>query len=212
LQFGGSLTALTDKGASLSFIRNEGVLDFSMDYGLPGKPGYSYSRPFDYFSFQATASSANIFENVMTRGLLVGKDYEAAGGTYKGVWGLYGSYDYIAPQIFRVSTSALSLGTTAQWQLTNSVALQGTGLFGVGYGAAGTIHGVGERDYHYGVTPQGLLALRLIMGERVALGRPRAAAQRTLPVPMRGSRCASTAIMALRSNTSTRAAMRHTPI
>ena len=169
VQFGGSLTALTHQGVSQSFIRNEAVLDFSMDYGLPGKPGYSYTRPFDYFSFQATASSANIFENIITRGLLVGKDYEAANGTYKGVWGIYGSYDYIAPQIFRVSTTALSLGTTAQWNLTHSVALQGTGLLGVGYGAAGTIHGVGERDYHYGATPQALLALRLILGERAAV-------------------------------------------
>ncbi len=85
------------------------------------------------------------------------------------MWGIYGSYDYIAPQIFRVSTTALSLGTTAQWNLTHSVALQGTGLLGVGYGAAGTIHGVGERDYHYGATPQALLALRLILGERAAV-------------------------------------------
>ena len=169
VQFGGSLTALTNQGVSQSFIRNEATLDYAMDYGLPGKPGYSYTRPFDYFSFQATASSANIFENVMTRGLLVGKDYEAANGTYRGVWGLYGSYDYLSPQVFRVSTTALSLGTTAQWQLTDAVALQGTGLLGAGYGAAGTIHGVGERDYHYGLTPQGLLALRLIFGERVAL-------------------------------------------
>ena len=169
VQFGGSLTALTNQGVSQSFIRNEAVLDFSMDYGLPGKPGYTYTRPFDYFSFQATASSANIFENVMTRGLLAGTEYTAANDTYRGVWGLYGSYDYIAPQIFRVSTTALSLGTTAQWQLTDAVALQGTGLLGAGYGAAGTIHGAGERDYHYGLTPQALLALRLILGERAAV-------------------------------------------
>jgi hypothetical protein len=49
------------------------------------------------------------------------------------------------------------------------VALQGTALGGVGYGAAGTIHGSGERDYHYGATPQGLLELRLILGDRAML-------------------------------------------
>jgi hypothetical protein len=47
----------------------------------------------------------------MTRGLLIGKNYEA-GPDYRGVWGLYGSFDYIAPQAYRVSSTALSLGTT----------------------------------------------------------------------------------------------------
>jgi hypothetical protein len=49
------------------------------------------------------------------------------------------------------------------------VALQGSVLGGVGYGAAGTTTGVGERNYHYGVDPQGLLALRLIFGNRAML-------------------------------------------
>jgi hypothetical protein len=34
---------------------------------------------------------------------------------------------------------------------------------------AATIHGIGERDYHYGATPQALLALTLIFRERVSL-------------------------------------------
>jgi len=38
-----------------------------------------------------------------------------------------------------------------------------------GYGAAGVIHGVGERDYHYGATPQALLSGKLIFGERANL-------------------------------------------
>jgi hypothetical protein len=49
------------------------------------------------------------------------------------------------------------------------VALQGTALGGVGYGAAGTIHGSGERDYHYGATPQGVIDLRLILGDMAML-------------------------------------------
>ena len=66
---------------------------------MPGKPGYEYTRPFDYFNFQGTLSSTNGFENIMTRGLLIGKAY-SAGANYRGVWGLYGNDDYIAPQSF----------------------------------------------------------------------------------------------------------------
>jgi len=139
-----------------------------MAYGLPGKPDYSYKRPFDYFDFEVTAATANVIESIMSRGLLLGTDY-ALGNDYRGIWGLYGSYDYVSPQNFRISSTALSLGSTAQWWLSKRIALQGTLLGGVGYGAAGTIRGQGERDYHYGATPQGLLALRMIFGERVAL-------------------------------------------
>ena len=88
----------------------------SLDYGLPGKPGYTYDRPFDYFSFKATASSANGFENLMIRGLLIGTDYKA-GENYRGVWGLYGSFDYISPAIFRVSSrSPLYTATIARFE------------------------------------------------------------------------------------------------
>ncbi len=150
--------------------KSEATLDFAMAYGLPGKPGYHYLRPLDYFHFEinARANSSNFVENIMTRGLLFGVPYEK-GDTYRGIWGLYGSYDYISPQIFRVSSTAASLGTTAQWWLSKRIALQGTGMGGLGFGAAGTTGGSGERDYHYGATPQGLLALRLIFGDRVML-------------------------------------------
>ena len=169
LQLGTSVnTILSGPGIVSRFRENEATLDFQLAYGLPGKPGYSYTRPFDYFNFQFTASTANTFENIIIRGLLAGAPY-GVGDSYRGVWGLYGTYDYIAPQVFRVSSTALNLGTTAQWWLSHAVALQGTALGGVGYGAAGTIHGSGERDYHYGATPQALLELRLILGDRAML-------------------------------------------
>jgi hypothetical protein len=177
LRLGASLTEhQTDQGVGKTVKRPEASGDFTMAYGLPGKPGYSYERPFDYFDFQFTAiarSGGNAFENIMTRGLLYGTKY-SVGDAYRGIWGLYGSYDYISPAIFRVSSTALSLGSTAQWWLSRSVALQGSALGGVGFGAAGTIATVGsvalgERDYHYGVVPQGLLALRLIFGNAAML-------------------------------------------
>jgi hypothetical protein len=167
-QLGAALNTHLTGPATSRFKENEATADFQLAYGLPGKPGYSYTRPFDYFNFQFTASTANTFENIITRGLLLGAPY-AAGESYRGVWGLFGTYDYIAPQVFRVSSTALNLGTTAQWWLSRAVALQGTALAGVGYGAAGTIHGSGERDYHYGATPQGILELRLILGDRAML-------------------------------------------
>jgi hypothetical protein len=167
-QLGGSLTSqLSQEGVSQTIKSLDATADLTMAYGLPGKPDYAYTRPFDYFSFQFTAATATAFENIMSRGLLIGTDY-GIGDAYRGVWGLYGSYDYIAPQIFRVSTAALSLGTTGQWWLSQAVALQGSALGGVGYGAAGTIRGNGERDYHFGVTPQGLLSLRLMFGDVAA--------------------------------------------
>ena len=113
-------------------------------------------------------SVGNAIENLSIRGLLVGDRYEW-GDDYRGVWGLFGGYDYLSPQIFRVADSAVSLGTVSQWWLSHHVALQITALGGVGFGAAGTVADQAERDYHYGVMPQALLGLRLIFGERAML-------------------------------------------
>jgi hypothetical protein len=168
LQLGFTGTTQNAPGLSTRLQRNEFVGDFSMDYGLPGKRDYYYKRPFDYFTFQVTMASGNGFENIMTRGLLVGTDYQV-GDNYRGLWGVYGSYDYLAPQIFRMSSTALSLGTTGQLWLSEAIALQGTGLLGVGYAAVGTLHGTDEHDYHYGVAPQALVALRMIFGGRYSL-------------------------------------------
>lgn len=167
LQVGGTLTASSHNVSSS--VREHGAIgDFTFTYGLPGKPGYTYARPFDYFDFHVTAVTANTLESLDTRGLLIGSSY-ASGDSTRGIWGLYGSYDYISPQVFRVSTTALSLGTTWQTWLSQDVALQGTALGGAGYGAAGSIQRREDRDYHYGASPQALLAVRLIMGNRAML-------------------------------------------
>lgn len=166
LRFGVSTTAReADNGPLATYDRRQETIDFLMVYGLPGKAGYTYDRPFDYFDFELAAGTGKgSFENIMTRGLLYGTDYEW-GDDYRGLWGLFGSYDYISPQIFRISSTAVSLGTVAQWWMMQDVALQYTALGGVGYAAAGTISGPGERNYRYGTTPQALLAFRLIMGD-----------------------------------------------
>jgi hypothetical protein len=168
LQLGFSGTAHDDAGFSTTKLKTkEALADFLIDYGLPGKKGYSYDRPFDYFSLQATASSANGFENVLVRGLLKGRTYE--GNSYRGVWGLFGNYDYIAPQSYRVSSTAASLGTTGQWWVRDNVAVLGTALLGLGYTAAGSTRSTAENDFHYGVAPQALFAIRGIYKDVFAI-------------------------------------------
>jgi hypothetical protein len=170
LQIGVASATQDRPETSTEVKRHEGLIDFAIDYGLPGKSGYTYKRPFDYFSFQAAGSTAIGFESVSTRGLVFGTDYGSGSSTLRGIWGLYGSYAYMAPQIFRFASTAASVGTTAEWRLSRSLALQGTALGGVGYATVSTIHGVqNERSNHYGVAPQALLALRLIMGDRASL-------------------------------------------
>lgn len=167
----GANMRIRNPGSASVLGRDLAVADFTMAYGLPGRPGYRYLRPFDYFTFElgGLRQDRSVFANIMTRGLLFGSKYEA-GDRYHGVWGLYGTYDYLSPQVFRFSTTAASLGSTFQWQPRRKLTVQGTGLAGLGYATAGTIMPQDdEKDFHYGAAPQGLAALRLIFGRRAAL-------------------------------------------
>jgi hypothetical protein len=168
VQIGASGTTQLEGDAEVDFRPNEGALSVSMEYGLPGAESYRYTRPFDYFALEATVSSSQLLESVLLRGLLVGTAYQV-GGSYQGAWGLYGSYDYIAPQLFRVSSTAVSLGTTFEWRLSPVVALQATALGGAGYAAVGALTRRDTSDYHYGVAPQAMAATRLILSDRAAL-------------------------------------------
>jgi hypothetical protein len=165
LQLGASIAAHGNVGPSLAPKRNEAAADFALDYGLPGKPGYTYRRPFDYFLFRVRVSNDGV-ESLATRGLLFGAPYEA-GASVRGIAGLYGSYDYLSPQQFRVASTALSLGTNAQWWLARNVALQGHISAGMGYTSTGTVRASSGQQYTYGYAPQAMLALRLICGDRL---------------------------------------------
>ena len=168
IQFGMMGTASVQRTLTQSITRNEAVADFSSAYGLPGDSAYGYHRPFDYFNFQFTSSTGSRFENIFTRGLLVGTTYGQDASRVRGIWGLYGTYDYVAPQVFRVSSTALALGTTLQRKIGGAGALQSTLLAGVGYGAGGGAGGENSNDYHFGLTPQWLADIRVIPKDRVA--------------------------------------------
>jgi hypothetical protein len=159
-------TGLIQRGGAPRLSWDESLFDVSLEYGLPGKPGYSYTRPFDYFNVQLTASSTNGLESVTSHGLLAGSGY-GAGENGRGVWGVFGVYDYISPELFRVSTTALSLGTSVQWWSPRGVGFQTTAHGGMGWAAAQTLEDGG--DYHYGLAPQGALAVRLTGADRVSL-------------------------------------------
>src|SRR5713101_3219169 len=162
LKLGVTLTTdVHNAGLSPTVKREEGSLDYYMTYGIPGKPGYQYKRPFDFFLFEFTAvpnasSALNAIENFTVHGLLAGAKYEL-GDDFRGVWGLFGGYEYLSPRIFRVATTNVALGTVAQWWLTPAIALQGTALLGVGFGASGSVGDTAERDYRYGIIPEPLL-------------------------------------------------------
>ena len=158
---------LTNTHVQAALDSDLGVAALSLDYGLPGKPCYSYTRPFDYFHLDATASSNSdgIPETASIRGLLVGRDC-GCGPKYSGIWGLYGTYDYFSPQIFKLGSTGLSLGTTGQYLASDRFALQGSILAGVGFTASGTTANErAERSYRYSLNPQALVALRAVYAD-----------------------------------------------
>lgn len=166
-QVGASTMNSSSLGPSLARGENEAAVESNFDYGLPGKDGYQNRRPFDYFSFQLRATNRGV-ESLMNRRLLIGCAY-SAGEHYRGIWGLYGSYDYLAPAVFRLSSTVLSLGSTGQWRMSPSLALQGHASAGIGYITMGTVRSSAPRDDRYGRAPQMLLALRLVLGNKASL-------------------------------------------
>ena len=155
-------------GPSLAPPRNEVAADFALDYGLPGKPGYTYRRPFDYFLFRVRLSNIQGIESLASRGMLFGAPY-TAGRNLRGIFGVYGSYDYLAPQLFRVASTGLTLGSNAQLWLADGIALQGHVSGGVGYTSTGTVRASTSGQYNYGFAPQAMMEVRLVGGDKVSL-------------------------------------------
>lgn len=165
-------THLSGRGRSNTNESTDALVDFRMDHGLPGPGTPRHEHPFDLFHFEAAVQSDldDFAERLLVRGLLAGRDYER-GADLHGVFGLYGSYDYLSPGIFRLSSTALSFGTSLQLRLAERIAMQATCLDGLGFGAAGTIADEEvDRDYHYGAVPRGSLDLRFTFGDTVLLG------------------------------------------
>ena len=142
-------------------------------HGVPGAD-WRFRRPFDHFDaslalvLNEDALGDKVFGSLLVRGLVVGRAYGE--GTSSGLWGLFAAYDYISPEVFRASSSNVSLGTVGQVDLGRSFALQGTTYAGVGFGAGGVSEQVvDERDYHFGLQAVGLAELSLAWAKRIRL-------------------------------------------
>src|SRR5215468_4286787 len=100
-------------------------------YGVPGTPGLSLNKPFDHFEAVGSISltgdvTTKPTATLLVRGLLLG-DPLGTGGDSGGLWGLFSSYDFIAPNVFRVQGFGLGPGVSLmkRWDWFD---LYGTGV------------------------------------------------------------------------------------
>jgi hypothetical protein len=141
-----------------------------------GNPGtdWEFREPFDYYDAAASlvldsnATDKKAFGNLFMRGLVLGDAYGE--GRSRGLWGMMAAYDYFTPGSFRASSSNVSVGTVTQFPLGPTLALQGTGYVGLGYGAGGSTSDAnldaGKRDYHFGLQAVSLLEARLLWADK----------------------------------------------
>lgn len=140
-------------------------------YGLP-VGDWEFEKPFDAFditvdlALNEKASTRGATGILSIHGLLAGTSYGS--GRSRGLWGLFGTYDFITPSAFRASSAAFGLGTTGQLLLGGPFAVQGTAIVSVGFGAGGA-SAFGTRDYHFGLQAVGYGLAQLFLEDRLRL-------------------------------------------
>jgi hypothetical protein len=135
--------------------------------GPPWDPRSTYDSPLSYFDLRADLSfPSKVVGNIFIRGLLLGSRFGTTAGRLRGVWGLFGDYDYAAPAIVRASAVGVGPGFIFQLETLPRLYLQAGGLLGVSpFAAAGQLLDVSPdlgRDYHVGPGLQSILDLRLL--------------------------------------------------
>ncbi len=172
-------------GASASFVLAEAqaeprdrtpaqvLLAVLLVSGPPWDARSTYDAPLSYFDLRADLSfPSKVVGNAFIRGLLVGRRFGANPGPLRGVWGLFGDYDYAAPAIVRASAVGLGPGTVFQLELAPRLSLQVGGLFGLSpFAAAGQLDVSPDlaRDYHVGPGLQSMVDLRLVHAQWLQL-------------------------------------------
>lgn len=149
----------------------QGNVNGRMTYGMPGDPSFRYSTPFSHFDvdFNITFPGPTV-SSVFVRGLLVGAQFGQ--GKTRGLWGVFGQYDFAEAQLVRMSSVGFGLGTSFQTVLPANFTFQlSTVLSGVPMALAGSL-GLQEglvRDYHIGPGGQAVVEARLIWNDRAWL-------------------------------------------
>jgi opacity protein-like surface antigen len=145
-------------------MRPQALISVLLISGPPWDSRSTYDSPLSYFDLRADlAFPSKVVGNVFIRGLLVGTRFETQ--TVRGVWGLFGDYDYAAPAIVRASAVGLGPGVIFQVQPAPMLYLQTGALLGASpFGAAGQLDVSPDlaRDYHVGPGMQALVDFRLV--------------------------------------------------
>ncbi|HEY5920063.1 MAG TPA: DUF3943 domain-containing protein [Kofleriaceae bacterium] len=124
-----------------------------VEHGLLGDRAFEPRRPFDHFELYAAlnAGTDNLEGDLNVRGVLLG------GGVWRedirGMYGLFGAYDWNNNDYVRASMLGVGPGATAELELSNRSYVGGTlAAYLVPYGAAGGYREVegGMRDSHDG--------------------------------------------------------------
>jgi hypothetical protein len=140
-----------------------------LTYGIPGDPTFHYGTPFSHFDLDFNVSFPGTpVTSLFMRGLLYGWQFHSVSGDTRGVWGIFGQYDFASAALVQVSSVGLGVGTSFQTRLSRSWFLQ-LGVIGSGvpYSSAGSrgITDPNARDYHIGPGAQVTMEARLIWRE-----------------------------------------------
>lgn len=121
---------------------------------IHGAPDEEFSAPFSHFDLSADLSidRTQVVGDFTVRGLLWGRGYRL--GPLHGLAGVFGSYEYVAPRIFRASSVNVGGGSIAHVDVGKQTAIELTAVVsGIPFGAGGVVQQsevVGGRDYHVG--------------------------------------------------------------
>ncbi|HEU0030562.1 MAG TPA: DUF3943 domain-containing protein [Kofleriaceae bacterium] len=155
------------EGARVENDQNAFHSELVLQHGLPGDPDFAPRRPLDHFDLRGSldVSSEHVIAQVDIRGLVWGRKFDTDGA--RGLWGLYGTYDYMNPDRVRASAIGVGPGAVVELPIGEQDFFRATGVaMLVPWGAAGgSNEAEGEmRDYHRG--PGAAQIVELELGRR----------------------------------------------